>query len=77
MSNSISLLFYKISADIAIMFFRKFIYNTILLIVYCSLGSIAEPTKQLICIYLYTVIVNFLIALTFFAIMQFFCNYNK
>lgn len=72
MSNSIRFYFIKFLQISLLCFLESFIYNTILLIVYCSLGSIAEPTKQLICIYLYTVIVNFLIALTFFAIMQFF-----
>lgn len=72
MLNSIRFYLIKFVQMSLLCFLESFIYNTILLIVYCCLGTIAEPTKQLICIYLYTVIVNFLIALTFIAIMQFF-----
>lgn len=72
MSNSIRFYFLKFLQLALLCFLESFIYNTAMLIVYCALGTIAEPIKQLIIIYLYTVIVNFLIALTFIAIMQLF-----
>ena len=70
MSNSIRFYFIKFLQMALLCFLESLFYNTALLTFYCSVGKIAEPGKQLISIYLYTVIVNFLITLTFIAIMQ-------
>ncbi len=71
MSNSVRFYFIKFLQISLLCFIESLCYNTVLLAVYCGLGEIAEPYKQLVNIYIYTVIVNFLIALTFIALMQF------
>lgn len=70
MSSSVRFYFIRFSQLSLLCFIESLFYNTMLLTVYCSLGEIAEPDKQLISIYIYTVIVNFLIELTFIALMQ-------
>lgn len=69
-ANSVRFYFIKFFLVLLLCFAESLFYNTALLITYCSLGDIAEPVKQLLIIYIYTVIINFLVALIFAEIMQ-------
>lgn len=72
LSNSVCFYFIKFLQIALLCFIESLCYNTAMLLLYCFLGAIAEPVKQLLIIYIYTVVINFLIALTFVAIMQLF-----
>lgn len=72
LTNSVCFYFIKFLQISLLCFVESLCYNTAMLLLYCCLGAIAEPVKQLLIIYIYTVVINFLIALTFVAIMQLF-----
>lgn len=70
MINSVRFYYVKFFQVLILCFIENLCYNTVIIVSYCCLGKIAEPFNQLVDIYIYTVIVNFLIVLTFNAIMQ-------
>lgn len=69
-SSPVKFYFIKFIQIALMCFVESFCYNTSLCMFYCSLGTVNETLKQLISIYVYTVIIGFLIAMVFATTMQ-------
>lgn len=70
MSNSVKFYYFKFFQLIILSLAESIFYNSALLITYCSLGNISEDSGQLKQIIVYSILINFLVALTFMAVMQ-------